>query len=1127
VAVQFKAASRCDTCGSADLREWLRRADDLLVLRCADCGTGVVSALRDDLDAIYLGDYYRTDPASSVGYSNYEFTSEHSVGWAAALGDALRPDGDAAVDIGCADGLLLSKLGPSFTRRAGIEKNPTMFATCLDGGLEMLAHDIYEPALEHDLGSFDLVTAVAVFEHVPEFRRAVSRAVELANSTGVLLFEVPLMSALHDNSAWLTSSLEHLYYPTLEGLRHLFVSVLDLPLHGCELHVAGYGSTFVGVTAKDPAIAEAAGDTVVRVLDLTGVPATPLERRARVHSLLVHAARSGRSEVAALASLHSSDVTPSLLDRLAHIWDSDLARRDDAEAAAGDARASTAALEQARDDAEAAATEVRALISAVEGARDDANKRAAAAAEVAESSAAREAELLRVAADWERQAHQTHEQLVAVLSASTWRMMAPVRAAVTGARRSRRMIALLQGEANSRRVRTTLRLALRGDVRTIRQRLAAVHGTAAAGAGLATAVETGPHLRVVQDPWPADLPLVTVVVVCFNYGQYVEEAVESARCQTLNRIEVIVVDGGSTDATTPAALDRLAQRHPEVRVLRRDGRHLVGDNRNFGIAAARGRYVCCLDADDLLEPIYLEVASYLLECHDYDVVSTATRTFGLREETFGLLPRPALDDMLLANNVSTVAVFRRSLWERSAGFHDTGTGPDHIHEDWKFWVRLAALGARIINITGQPLFLYRVHGEHSLSNLAGTPAMQFQRAAIAAYNADLVDDQAIQGSRARRGEVHDVEDPFRNLQEPRVDGRVTVLVTMPFLIVGGAERLISQITKHLASRGFRVIVLTTVPMESSFGDTSAWFADATAEIFHLPRLLDVNRWETFINYLIEAKNVDVLWQAGSAFVYSILPALRGEHPHLKVVDLLFNTVGHTAANRKHRHDLDLIIVENAEVERWLLAHGETPSRVVRAESGVDLDLFRPVTRRSQSQKLRVGFSGRFSTEKSPLTFIDMASLLHAREDIEFVMTGAGPLENTVRSRLARADVRGRVQLLGVVEDVREHLASLDVLVLPSKLDGRPVVVLEALALGIPVVASAVGALPELVQDGVTGFLCDASDARKFADRVAALADDRELRTKMGEAARDFAERHLDARAMFKIYEEALHRLAGC
>jgi len=365
-----------------------------------------------------------------------------------------------------------------------------------------------------------------------------------------------------------------------------------------------------------------------------------------------------------------------------------------------------------------------------------------------------------------------------------------------------------------------------------------------------------------------------------------------------------------------------------------------------------------------------------------------------------------------------------------------------------------------------------------------------------------------------------VIDGLVNLRTRR-DGRVTVLLAMPFLIVGGADRILSQVASHLAGHDVRIVVLTSVHVDASFGDTSDWFAPATMEIYQLPKLLDPSLWVDFLDYLMLCKQVDVLWSAGSAFVYGQLPRLKAEHPDLRVVDQLWNAVGHVENNRKHAERIDVTVVENDEVRQWLVRHGESSSRIRLVESGVDVLRTRPRQDRDEEAPLRVGFSGRFAEEKDPLAFLDVAELLRDRSDVRFVMTGAGPLEDKVRTRLRYLGLEGSVDVLGVVDDVAAHLAGLDLLLLPSRLDGRPVVVLEALAAGVPVVASAIGGLPALLAEGVTGFLCRPGHPEEFAAHVRRLADDRAALLRMGQAARAYAVDHLDVGVMCDAYEQAL------
>ena len=134
----------------------------------------------------------------------------------------------------------------------------------------------------------------------------------------------------------------------------------------------------------------------------------------------------------------------------------------------------------------------------------------------------------------------------------------------------------------------------------------------------------------------------------------------------------------------------------------------------------------------------------------------------------------------------------------------------------------------------------------------------------------------------------------------------------------------------------------------------------------------------------------------------------------------------------------------------------------------------------------------------------------------------GQMGEEIAARIAKTPgLSERLSLLVNLEDVSSVLSSYDVLGLPSNLDGRPRVVLEALAAGVPVVASRVGGLPELVAPGCHGELCEPGDLGSFVAAIERIEADRALLRRYKAAARDFAHTHLDAKQMARRFETAL------
>jgi glycosyltransferase involved in cell wall biosynthesis len=451
-------------------------------------------------------------------------------------------------------------------------------------------------------------------------------------------------------------------------------------------------------------------------------------------------------------------------------------------------------------------------------------------------------------------------------------------------------------------------------------------------AGRQTPFTSGESAVRASQPWPVGEPLLSVVIPCFNYGHYVADAVGSVLGQTWRDIEILVVDGGSTSQDSLRALRALQT--PRTRVFFRQARHMVGDNRNFGIRHARGKYICCLDADDLLQPTYLEKALFLLETQGYDVVSTAIGSFGQDRRTYTLERYPTLDDMLVANQVATCAVFPKTLWERAGGFQDCGLGADYVYEDWRLWIRFAALGARIANLVDEPLLRYRVH-DRGLTSQA--PAMDRHREAVRALNADVIDDLAFARSRANARLQVRVTEPLINFagRGERERG-ATLMLALPLSHAQGARRTLGPVLEALAARGYRLIVLSASLRDLDAAD-HMWLAELTPEIYDLPRFLSPELWRQFFFYLLGVKQVDALWIAGSAFAYELLPDLKSAFPAIKTADLLGEAWGQTLADPPNRCLVDLKLGESGEsdasaFERALagLVAGSAPPSLARA-----------------------------------------------------------------------------------------------------------------------------------------------------------------------------------------------------
>jgi glycosyltransferase involved in cell wall biosynthesis len=634
-----------------------------------------------------------------------------------------------------------------------------------------------------------------------------------------------------------------------------------------------------------------------------------------------------------------------------------------------------------------------------------------------------------------------------------------------------------------------------------------------------------------QQKWNSKKPLVSVVIPCFNYGQYVEQAIDSVLNQTFQDFEIIVVDGGSTDNQTINILKSLNK--AKTTIYYREGRHLVGDNRNFGIKKAKGKYICCLDADDKIKPTYLEKALFLLETSNYDLVGTSVQCFENSHKIWHTMAHPTLKELVRANHISTVAVFSKKIWEKANGYYDYGIGKDYVAEDWDLWVRMMAKGARVMNIA-EPLMLYRVRGKDtSLSSHSESLSFQEQGKVIELFNQRYLTREAYQISdqvnqteyQVMNGKINLINSYFKQRQKQE---RKKILFALPFLITGGADTILLQIAQHLSENSFDISVMTTIKTDpNQFGDNTPKYEKITQEIYHLYNFLeDQNKWKDFVYYYLESRQIDILFIVGSAYFYDLLPELKKDFPNLKIVDQLFNEYGHIANNRKYAKLIDMNILASQIIQDILLQEYQESDKKTRVlVHGVDTQTeFNPVNIDQQvirniipQDKFIVSYMGRFSEEKCPLKFIDIVNKLRDHKDIYFLMLGNGSEYESAKLKISKLGLHDKIYVPGFVDDNKPFLKATDLLIIPSRIEGIPIILMEALSLGVPVVASKIGGIPDIITDEYNGFVYDPNNTDDFVNKIIEVYSDKNLQNQLKINARNYAEEKLDISKMNNEY----------
>jgi sugar transferase (PEP-CTERM/EpsH1 system associated) len=282
--------------------------------------------------------------------------------------------------------------------------------------------------------------------------------------------------------------------------------------------------------------------------------------------------------------------------------------------------------------------------------------------------------------------------------------------------------------------------------------------------------------------------------------------------------------------------------------------------------------------------------------------------------------------------------------------------------------------------------------------------------------------------------------------------------------------------------------------------------------------------------IVHTRNFGTLEAVLPAALAGVAARVHSEHGH---------ELSELGGGRKHRWVRRALspfvhryIALSKDLERYLRDKVRvSPARLTQLYNGVDTERFRPA--RGGREPLPcagfagpgqfvIGTVGRMQAIKDPILLArSFVQVLHdmpdAAQRLRLVMIGDGPLKDEVRAVLEDGGAADLAWLPGERDDVPRLLRGLDLFVLPSLSEGISNTVLEAMASGLPVLATAVGGNPELVESGVTGTLVPRSDAARMAQAIRAFAESPELCRRHGLEARRTAERRFGMDAMVNGY----------
>jgi glycosyltransferase involved in cell wall biosynthesis len=357
-----------------------------------------------------------------------------------------------------------------------------------------------------------------------------------------------------------------------------------------------------------------------------------------------------------------------------------------------------------------------------------------------------------------------------------------------------------------------------------------------------------------------------------------------------------------------------------------------------------------------------------------------------------------------------------------------------------------------------------------------------------------------------------------------------ILLLSTSMGMGGADQQILILARAMRARGHDVRIVALAPLgpmglEAQQEGMQVESLELRKSVTDIPRILRLVR-------LVRAWRPDVLH---SHMVHANV--LAGAVRPLTRVPVLIATIHsindggpvHMAAYRLTSPQVDrFTIISQLAAERYVAIGAVPAQRLQVVPNAVDTDRFRrlPQARATLRRELGLGDEfvwlavGRFEEAKDyPTMIAAFAQLAAARPTSQLLLVGKGSLQENVEALLRANGLEQRVRFLGVRRDVPELMSAADGYVLSSAWEGMPVVLLEAAAVELPVVATQVGGVSEVVEDGTTGLLVPPGDPialGRAMERVEALAT--EARAAMGAGGRALVQQRYDTDRVMEMWE---------
>ena len=570
-------------------------------------------------------------------------------------------------------------------------------------------------------------------------------------------------------------------------------------------------------------------------------------------------------------------------------------------------------------------------------------------------------------------------------------------------------------------------------------------------------------------------PIISVIIPFYNDKKYIEQSINCILNQTFPYYEILIIDDGSKDEESLKKLEEVSKIDKRIRVFHKSNEGLAA-TRDYGATKSSKtcKYLMFIDSDDLLEPTFMECAYWTLETNK-DAAWAYSDSVGFESYTYTWNKWFDSEKMKKVNELLAIAMVRKSDFNRVNGY---GLREKAVNEDWNFWLKLLGHDRYPVHMSFYGMW-YRRKETGELKN-----ASKNQKRTL-----EIIEETASKITKRVNAIQYPKYDYNYDLLSDKLDiitpkcvdnNKINILMILPWMITGGADRFVLDLVSNLDKNKFEITILTTEPNKNVLRQQF----EENATVYDLTSFLSQKYWLSFINYIIEKNNINLIFNTNSKFGYSILPYLKSKNPNIPIIDYIHmeewynRNGGYSRYSTMMKSVIDKTLTCNENSKRILKEHfGRNSEEIETVYIGVDEEKFNPSKFNKNELLEKYGLQNekryilsyicRISEQKRPILLLEIVKKLkEKRNDFLVLVVGNGNLLEKMKKKASEMEILENIKFLGNIEKTEEIYALSDATINCSIKEGLALTSYESLSMGVPVISANVGGQKELITEDV-------------------------------------------------------------